>query len=689
MYRAILFTSLFVISHVALGSEIDSRLQNYIRDFQLKTLTKPTIKNKSLFILGKELFNSNLLSGNNNISCADCHQLGNNTVDSLPLALGEGAIGQSTLRKQSDARIIPRNTPALFNLNDVNVLFWDGRVQFDPTTGQIITPVKEISGSHPSRSDVASVISNALSAQSLFPMITHEEMRGEKGSNPIANAKTEVEAWDLIVSKLLKDKKIKAMIEAAFPTAQINIGHIGEALAEFQKNAFFFSDTPYDDYLSGNLNALSEIQKKGMDVFFNKGKCGECHNGAHLSNFEFHSIGVAQIGPGKENGDDFGRYQWDQRPENLYAFRVPPLRNVALSAPYMHDGAFKTLAQIVEHYDVAKDALPDYKLVNNWKNYVEQIADADHSNDALRIQSISKKMATPLGFEPNEEKALTEFLTTALTDKSFLGREIEGDYRTYFRMQLRESGYEKLSAAYNGEKHEEIFYYFDLLAEQSFALRALSQPIRLILVKKPGETQLVYRQQAYKTATSNSGIVMEGNFNRQELKTVEPTLFDSIESSYLDMFNRMYTYNDGQHSEELPMTELNIIQHDVDSMNSDFHKLNFEGLDVVSDQMNINKDDLYFVPTSYNSKFVNLFNLNVSGRIVEVNLQKSVLRTETGSLETTWAIELETEKISKAEYPAFAKELLSKLGHLEASDVGGGSPSPSNLTLKVLGQIIK
>jgi cytochrome c peroxidase len=66
---------------------------------------------------------------------------------------------------------------------------------------------------------------------------------------------------------------------------KINIGHLGEALAAFQAQAFAFSDTPYDRYLKGELEALTPVQKQGMDAFFGKGKCGECHNGQHLSNF--------------------------------------------------------------------------------------------------------------------------------------------------------------------------------------------------------------------------------------------------------------------------------------------------------------------------------------------------------------------------------------------------------------------
>ena len=88
----------------------------------------------------------------------------------------------------------------------------------------------------------------------------------------------------------MADPEYKQIFEELYPGQEINIGHIGEAIAEFQRAAFFYADTLYDSYLKGDLTALNEIQKIGMDVFFGKGKCGECHNGAFPSNFEYNNI---------------------------------------------------------------------------------------------------------------------------------------------------------------------------------------------------------------------------------------------------------------------------------------------------------------------------------------------------------------------------------------------------------------
>jgi cytochrome c peroxidase len=666
------------------ASELDQKLAGYISKFNLKPLSTPVVKNLDVLKLGQLLFTSRLLSGNNNISCVECHLPATMTHDNLPLALGEGAVGlqtAKTTRKQATGKIVGRGTPALFNLQDLNVLFWDGRVAFDPITQKFETPI-------PLRDDISQTLKSALAAQALFPLVTHEEMLGAKGSNKIADAATEIEAWDLLVEKLLQDAQMKTAFEKAFPGQKINIGHVGESLAEFQRNAFDYSDTPYDQYLRGDLTALNEIQKMGMDVFFNKGKCGDCHSGANLTNEEFHNVGTPQIGPGKENRNDFGRYQWDKKPENLYAFRVPPLRNVALTAPYMHDGSFKTLAQVVEHYDMIVESLTEYKLVNNWKNYVDTIADHDHSQDDQRVASLSTKLSKRLFFEEEEEKAVAEFMTTALTDKKFLNREVDGDYTTYLRLQLKKSGYEKLSRIFTGEASRDSYYYFDLIAEGSFALRSLTQPISLIVIKNNESTSLVFREQAYKTATSVNGVVMAGNFNRQEVRSLPHQSFDALEASYLDMFSRIYTYHDGTRDDEIPATELSIIKSDLTSINEEFHKLKFEGQDRISDQMNVAKADLFYVPTSFNQKDTLKFERLVAGKTLKGNLQKSFIRTAKGGIEVTYALELETEKVSKADYQKFTNAVLEELNVLEATDVGGGSPSPSELTLDVLKKVL-
>jgi cytochrome c peroxidase len=413
MLNYILVFSISISSSVfAASQDIDERLSNYIQEFNLSTLNAPQERRNKLFILGRNLFHERGLSGNNNIRCEDCHHPRVMTHEGIPLSLGEGSVGLQVgqnLRMQANGKVLARNTPALFNLHNVNVMFWDGRVSFIPETQKFVTPI-------PLQAEVSATLKSALAAQAIFPMVDHDEMRGQKGSNPIADAKDEYEAWNLIVEKVMKIPGYKELLNEVFPGESINIGHFGEALAEFQSQHFFFSETPYDKYLKGDLEALTPKQKIGMDVFFNKGKCGECHNGEHLSQFDFDSVAVPQIGPGKIDGDDYGRFQWDSIEENKYAFRVPSLRNVALTAPYFHDGSMNSLEEVINHYDDIKSSLETFKLIKQFKNYLEPLKDHDHKTDEERLIFLSDDISLKLNLTPEEKAALLDFLQIGLTD---------------------------------------------------------------------------------------------------------------------------------------------------------------------------------------------------------------------------------------------------------------------------------
>lgn len=407
----IVFFLLFCTPVFANSSSLDENLQSYIKEFNLVNVRPPREFNKPLFNLGRLLFHEKALSGNDNIRCLDCHHPRILTHDNLPLALGEGAVGFQTgsqIRRQENGKVLARNSTALFNLHLVDVLFWDGRVSFDSRSGLFMTPV-------PLRSDIRTVLKSALAAQALFPMVDHDEMRGQKGSNPIADAKNEEEAWDLIVEKILKIPSYQKLFQEVFPGEEINIGHFGEALAEFQAQNFYLADTPFDRYIKGNKSALSEKQKLGMDVFFNKGKCGECHHGEHLSSLGFQSVGTPQIGPGRENGDDYGRFQWNKNKAFKYAFRVSPLRNIAVTAPYFHNGAFSTLEEVVDHYADIKSSIEQYKVIQ-MENYVTPIKDHDHSTNDDRYATLSTKLPLTINFTGEEKEALIDFLRFGLTD---------------------------------------------------------------------------------------------------------------------------------------------------------------------------------------------------------------------------------------------------------------------------------
>ena len=260
----ILTLALSLINFV-MAETIDQRLDGYIQEFKLRPINHTQGYNPQLFELGRKLFFDKNLSGNKNINCAECHHPRVMTHDGLPLSLGEGARGIQAHggRMQGQGKLLARNSPALLNLSyDQKLMFWDGRVQ-KISNGIFKTPV-------PLSSQISSVLRSSVAAQALFPMVDHAEMRGQKGSNPIADAENEENAWELLTNRIMSTKEYQDLFNAIYPDQEINIGHIAEAIAEFEINNFSFSNTPYDKYIKGDTKALNEVQKMGMEIFFGK-----------------------------------------------------------------------------------------------------------------------------------------------------------------------------------------------------------------------------------------------------------------------------------------------------------------------------------------------------------------------------------------------------------------------------------
>ncbi len=286
-------------------------------------------------------------------------------------------------------------------------LFLDGRVSLKD--GVLRTPA-------PLPAAVRATVTSALAAQALFPLVDFQEMRGQPGTNPIADAATDEEAWTLILKRILNLRHYQAAFAAAYPgVATYNIGHVGEALAAFQSGQFHFNDTPFDRWLKGDRNALSPEQKSGMDVFF-QAKCGTCHQGENLTDMEFINIGIPHIGPGKKDGDDLGRALVAPEENSPWGFRVSPLRNVALTAPYMHNGVFATLEKVVEHYTDVRASLTGFSWQLALPNYRVPLADHNHARDEERLATMADDLPLLLQLTEEDKKLLVIFLRTALTD---------------------------------------------------------------------------------------------------------------------------------------------------------------------------------------------------------------------------------------------------------------------------------
>jgi cytochrome c peroxidase len=137
--------------------------------------------------------------------------------------------------------------------------------------------------------------------------------------------------------------------------SDVTITHIANALGAFVGREWISYDSPFDAYLAGDGAALSAEQKQGMTLFYGEAGCAECHSGPLLTDHEFYAIALPHFGPGRTRrfdpyARDVGRMGESDRLEDAYRFRTPSLRNVALTAPYGHNGAYATLDGIVRHH---------------------------------------------------------------------------------------------------------------------------------------------------------------------------------------------------------------------------------------------------------------------------------------------------------------------------------------------------
>lgn len=234
--------------------------------------------------LGEMLFFDPRLSGSNYISCASCHNPAMSWGDGLPRGIGHGMT------------VLGRRTPTVLNTAWAELLMWDGRKE-------------------------------SLEDQALGPIGADVEM----------NQKVE----DL-VPKLASIREYRTMFNIAFPGEGITLDNVAKAIATYERT-IVSGTAPFDKWIAGDRNAISESAKRGFALFNTKANCAACHSGWNFTDGSFHDIGLAS--------DDIGRGKFVPVERMKHAFKTPTLRDVARRAPYMHDGSVKDLAAVVEHYD--------------------------------------------------------------------------------------------------------------------------------------------------------------------------------------------------------------------------------------------------------------------------------------------------------------------------------------------------
>lgn len=333
--------------------------------------------------LGRFLFFDPILAGEKDVSCGTCHHPDFAFADRRQFGAGVSGrgLGPDRLLTDESIHLEPRNSQSVLNTA------FNGARNADPTAmGCQFWDCR----------------AKSLEVQATKPVGSRVEMRGD--------AYPEDVALDSVLARLRSIPEYVQRFEQAFPDEAaaipdslaptvVDTSTYARAIAAYQRE-LVTRNSAYDHYVRGDDEALTAKQKKGLMLFFEKANCAECHRGPMLSNFNFVVHGTPQEGVGKEalEGDDAGREEASGDPDDRYEFRVPTLRNVEVTPPYMHDGVFRTLEEVVRFYN--QGARPRH----------EKIATED-LHPALR---------EPLGLSGEEIEALVAFMTS-LTDR---GREL-------------------------------------------------------------------------------------------------------------------------------------------------------------------------------------------------------------------------------------------------------------------------
>ncbi len=276
------------------SSSVQPSYTGLLREFPPENapIDNPTTPEKAE--LGRLLFFDPLLSANDDIACATCHHPDYGFSDGLPQAIGAGGTG--TGPERTTGIILSRNTPTLWNVGYNQALFWDGRA-------------------------------SSLEDQSTTPLTHVDEMAADPAN---------------VVAELQAIPAYTTLFSAAFGGVEaVTMQNIQYALAAFQRT-LITDDSPFDRYAAGQVDALTSQQRRGLDLFRSGAtRCFECHAAPTFATETFRVVGVPSDDPGRAG---------IVAAAAAGSFKVPTLRNIALTAPYMHNGAFATLEEVVEFY---------------------------------------------------------------------------------------------------------------------------------------------------------------------------------------------------------------------------------------------------------------------------------------------------------------------------------------------------
>lgn len=382
--------------------------------------------------LGQLLFYDPILSGNKTVSCATCHHPKFATSDGVSLGVGDGGIGLG-LERRSDPenppeQRIPRHSPALFNLGatEFTRFFHDGRLEDDPNAPNgIRTPLG---------ADMVVGFDNALAAQTMFPVLSPDEMAGHYSENDVSTAVRRGMlaqpggAWDIIAARVTDIPEYRTGFDTVLGTdAPITFADISNALAAFIAFEWRADNSRFDQYLRGETT-LTAVEMTGMDMFYGPAQCGTCHAGQFQTDHDFHAIAMPQIGPGKSarferHARDTGRLRVTGDPVDAFAFRTPSLRNVTRTAPYGHSGAFPDLDSVIRHHLNTVHSLQSYDISAPTLPAIDVAPDDRILQDAEEVAAIAAaNTLPPIDLSDADIAAIIAFLGTLEDQQSLTGR---------------------------------------------------------------------------------------------------------------------------------------------------------------------------------------------------------------------------------------------------------------------------
>jgi len=356
--------------------------------------------------IGQLLFYDPILSGNRNISCGTCHHHAFASGDGLSLGIGEGGQGLGPDRSPGtgDDRIrkrIPRNAPALWNLGheSIRVLFHDGRLEVsDQFDNGFDSPAEEW---------LPKGLDTILAAQALLPLTAQFEMAGNVGENEVTGAvhdRIDL-GWPILAKRVRTIPEYGKMFVAAYEhinaPSDVTIVEIGNAIGAFIASEWISIDSPYDAFLTAGT-PLPKAAERGRQLFFGTAGCSTCHSGPLFTDQEFHALGLPAFGPGRTRlfdpiPRDPGRMGETDLLEDAYRFRTPSLRNVALTAPYGHNGAFASLEQIIRHHLDPEKSRSDWSPAQAHLPAVPWLAPVDFAIREDRREMVRQQRALDIG----------------------------------------------------------------------------------------------------------------------------------------------------------------------------------------------------------------------------------------------------------------------------------------------------